>query len=249
VRKEVDAEKLRALDEPLLIPICPLDLTRLEDIPVVVKKVNAELDQRGIGGLYALINNAGGGLIAPIELLDLDQFRLELQARVVGSVASVQAFLPLIRKAGGRIIWIMTPAAIPTPYVASIHACDFAVNCVARTLDIELQRWGIRNIQIRCGGIRTGTGMRTVVQIEEGLRLWPTELSSLYAKELGRWGKDMAKFDTRRTEPEKVAQLISNVLSAKRPRRRYFIGHMARVAALLESVPQPITDAILRPRF
>ena len=36
VRKEIDAEDLRRLNEPNLIPICPLDRAKRERIPVVV---------------------------------------------------------------------------------------------------------------------------------------------------------------------------------------------------------------------
>ncbi len=64
--------------------------------------------------------------------MELDQFHRELQARILGSVAMVQAFLPLIRQASGRIVWIMTPALIPTPYVTSIHACDFALAAASK---------------------------------------------------------------------------------------------------------------------
>lgn len=144
VRKAADAGSLRALNAPNLVPVCPLDLTNLNDISTAFNTVTDELKRRGMQGLYALINNAGGGSPAPIELMDLDKFQVELQTRVLGSVAMVQAFLPLIRQAHGRIAWIMTPALMPTPYVASIHACDFAVNCIARTLDIELKSWGFR---------------------------------------------------------------------------------------------------------
>ena len=169
VRKQADAESLRSLNEalsttalgttPTLIPICPLDLTRLEHIPHVMETVTEELKRRGKEGLYALINNAGGGSVAPIELMDLDGFRTELQARVLGSVAMVQACLPMIRRARGRIVWIVTPATLPTPYVTSIHACDFAVNCIARTLEIELKPWKIPNIMIRCGGTKTAASL------------------------------------------------------------------------------------------
>jgi len=155
VRKEADAENLRSLNIPNLVPVCPVDLTNLDHIANSAKIVSEELNRRGKKGLYALINNAGGGAPAPVELMQLDQFHRELQTRILGSVAMIQTFLPLIRQAGGRIVWIMTPAMIPTPYVASIHACDFALNCVARTLDIELKPWRIPNIMIRCGGIKT----------------------------------------------------------------------------------------------
>ena len=249
VRKEADAEDLRNLKIPNLVPVCPVDLTNLDHIANAAKVVADELDRRGKKGLYALINNAGGGSPAPVELMELDQFQRELQTRILGSVAMVQAFLPLIRQAGGRIIWVMTPALIPTPYVASIHACDFALNCIARTLDIELKPWRIPNIMIRCGGIRTPAGLRTTSDAEAILQKGPPERVALYEKALRKWGKDMAEFDEKRTEPEKVAEMVFKALIAEDPKRRYSIGHMARAAVFLELVPQSVADWILKMRF
>lgn len=249
VRKEADAKSLRNLNIPNLIPICPLDLTNLEHISKTASLVANELERRGKRGLYALVNNAGGGSPAPIELMDLEQFKIELHARVLGSVAMVQAFLPLIRPVGGRIVWIMTPALMPTPYVASIHACDFAINCIARTLDIELKTWKIKNIMIRCGGIKTPAGLRTTTDVEAVLQKGPYEQTSLYEKALRKWAKDMADFDEKRTEPEKVAEVVFKALAAKQPKQRYSIGHMAKTASFFEAMPQSFTDWILKMRF
>ena len=249
VRKEADADRLRGLHEPNLIPICPLDLTRLDQIPQVIDTVTRELEQRGHQKLYALINNAGGGSVAPVELMDLDKFRVELQARVLGSVAMVQACLPMLRLSGGRLIWIATPAAIPTPYVTSIHACDFAVNCIVRTLDIELKPWQIPNILIRCGGIKTPAGLRTTDDVATVLQDGPLDRTALYQRQLRAWGRSMAEFDQKRTEPEKVAAVIFEALCARKPKRRYSIGYMAGAAALLESLPQSVADWILSKRF
>jgi NAD(P)-dependent dehydrogenase (short-subunit alcohol dehydrogenase family) len=247
VRKEVDADDLRRLHEPNLIPICPLDLTKLDQIPSVVETVHGELERQGQPGLYALINNAGGGSVAPIELLDLDKFRIELQARVVGSVALVQAFLPLLRQAHGRLIWIVTPATIPTPYVTSIHACDFAVNCIARTLELEVK--DVPNIMIRCGGIKTPAGLHTMTDVETCLQDAPRDRAAPYDRALRAWRQDMAAFDAKRTEVEAVAEIILKALCVPKPKRRYAIGHMAGSAAVLESLPQPLADWILRKRF
>jgi NAD(P)-dependent dehydrogenase (short-subunit alcohol dehydrogenase family) len=248
VRKEVDAENLRSLNEPNLVPICPLDLTRLEQVPNVVESVTSELKHRGEEGLYALINNAGGGFVAPIELMDLNKFRTELETRVLGSVALVQAFLPLIRQAGGRIVWIVTPAIIPTPYVTSIHACDFAINCIARTLQIELMPWKIPSIMIRCGGIKTPAVSRSAAELETSFKKWPRERLELYEPAIRRWQEDMAAFDAKRTDPEEVAKVVFKALWAKEPKRRYSIGHMSGAAAMLESLPQPVVDTILAKR-
>jgi NADPH:quinone reductase-like Zn-dependent oxidoreductase len=94
VRKEADVESLHNLNEPNLIPTYPLELTKLEHIPDVVETVKRELSLRGKEGLYAIINNAGGGFIAPVELMDLEMFRIELETRILGLVALAQAFLP-----------------------------------------------------------------------------------------------------------------------------------------------------------
>ena len=249
VRKEVDAENLRGLSLPNLVPICPLDLTNFEHITDTARAVANELNNCGMKGLYALVNNAGSGSPAPIELMELEQFRTELQARVLGSVAMVQAFLPLIRRANGRIIWIVTPGLIPTPYVTSIHACDFAINCIARTLDIELKPWQIPNVLIKCGGIKTPAGSRTTTDVEAVLKKEPRERVSLYEQALREWAKDMAEFDKKRTEPEKVAEIVLKALIAKQPKSRYSIGHMVKAVNFLEAMPQSIADRILKMRF
>jgi NAD(P)-dependent dehydrogenase (short-subunit alcohol dehydrogenase family) len=249
VRKQADAGDLRQLQIANLVPVCPLDLTDRGQISTAAEFVTAELRRRGGQGLYALVNNAGGGSPAPVELMDLDEFQRELQARVLGSVAMVQAFLLSIRRAGGRLVWIMTPALMPTPYVTGIHACDFALNCVARTLEIELKPWKIPNIMVRCGGIRTPAGLRTTSDVEALLRKGSPERVALYEKALRKWGQEMAEFDEKRTEPARVAETVLKALTARSPKRRYSVGYMAGAASLLEALPQPVADWILKMRF
>ncbi|MBN2464954.1 SDR family NAD(P)-dependent oxidoreductase [candidate division WOR-3 bacterium] len=233
VRRDADADALRSLNLPDLVPVCPLDLTNHEHITAAVEFVADELRRRKLAGLFALVNNAGGGQPAPVELLDLERFSTELRTRVLGSVDLVQQCLPLIRPARGRILWIMTPALMPTPFVASIHACDFAVDCIVRTLDIELKPWGVPNVRINCGGIRTPAGLRTTGDVETLLKQGPPERIGLYVDALRRWAREMAEFDRNRTDPAKVAEKVCTALSAERPKRRYSVGYMAHAARLL----------------
>lgn len=250
VRKDSDADALSALQEPNLVPVCPLDLSHRDHIPAVADFVNAEIQRRNLPGLRALINNAGGGQIAPVELMDLDLFSQELQVRLVGAAGLVQAFLPAIRQApGGRLIWIVTPAIMPTPYVASIHAADFAVNCLARTLQIELKRWAIPSIMIRCGGIQTPSVSRSMDKLHDDLQHWPDDRVKLYEEALREWAESMVPFDAKRTPPEKVAEVVGRAVKVDSPRSRYSVGYMAGFAAVLENIPQSLADAILRMRF
>jgi len=85
--------------------------------------------------------------------------------------------------------------------------------------------------------------------VEAILQKRPPERVALYEKALRKWGKDMAEFDEKRTEPEKVAEMVFKALIAEDPKRRYSIGHMARAAVFLELVPQSVADWILKMRF
>lgn len=248
VRKEVDADNLRQLNEPNLIPTYPLDLAKPEHIPGVVETVMRELNARSKDGLYAIVNNAGGGSIAPIELMDMGKFRTEVEARLLGPAALLQAFLPMIRKAHGRILWIVTPALIPIPYVSSIHACDFAVNCIARTLQIELKQWNIPNVLIRCGAINTPAPGRTAAELAEAFNQWPRERFDLYAQTLEKEHKDLSSLDAKRTDPEEVAKVVYTALSARKPKRRYRVGYLSGLAAMVEYLPQPLVDTIMERR-
>lgn len=174
VRKETDVQNLRGLDLKNLIPLYPFDLTKPEHFPRIFEAIAGE-------SLYAVINNAGGGFISPIELMDLNKFRNELEARLTGPIGLLQAFLPMLRKNRGRIIWIATPALMPVPFDSSIHACDFAVNNIARTLDIELKPWNIPVIMVRCGTIKTESVERCYRELEISFKTWPgRKIRSLY---------------------------------------------------------------------
>jgi NAD(P)-dependent dehydrogenase (short-subunit alcohol dehydrogenase family) len=230
VRKLDDVEKLRELKIPNLLPTYPLDLSKLDHLPGIVQTVT------------------GGGSIAPIELMDLDKFRLELETRILGPVALLQSFLPLIRQGRGRIVWIVTPGLIPIPYVSSIHACDFAVNCLARAHQLELKQWRIPSIQIRCGGIKTAAPGESTRELEESLRQWPKERVGVYAHALQKEQEEFAVFDTKRTDPEEVAKVVHTALCAGKPKRTYKVGYMARAAAMLELLPQSAVDQIMAKR-
>lgn len=246
VRKEKDRDELEGLGDPNLVPVFPLELTERAHVSLAAKFVEGELQLSGAPGLSALVLNAGGGFVAPVELMDVEGFERELRTRLAGSVAMIQAFLPMLRAGKGRIIWIVTPATIPTPYVASIHACDFAANCLARTLEIELQRWGIPVIQVRCGGIKTQKGLETTKEVEAILH---HPMADLYRGSLEKWSAEMSDFDRKRTAPEKAAEVVARALLARKPKKRYSVGYMRTAAAMLEALPQPIVDNILKARF
>lgn len=249
VRKEADAESLRNLNDPNLVPICPLDFSKPEHFPNVVEALKKELSTRGKEGLYALVNNAGGGFIAPVELMDLGKFRVEVETRIIGPVALVQSLLPLIRKGQGRILWIVTAGLAAIPYVSSIHACEFAATCIAHTLHLELTPWKIPNILIGCGGIKTSAPGRTARELEESLKQWSPERLELYSASLEKLKRSLTEFDKKRSNPEEVAKVVFKALCAKKPKRKYIVGYSAKAMSMLRFFPQSLIDYIFSKRL
>ncbi len=248
VRRKADRDDLASLGKPGLVPVFPLDLRRLEDRGPVVTKIDTELASRGQPGLYAIVNNAGAGAVAPLELLDLESFRGELEARLLGPVALAQALLPSLRRAAGRLVWIATPAMIPIPFVASIHACDFAANCITRTFALELRPWGIPSIFVRCGGIDTAAPEKNARELEAAMKRWPEDRRALYEKRLEEETRELAAFDRRRSDPDVIANKVLEALCASRPKRVYRAGYLAGAAAILDLLPQPLVDWIMARR-
>jgi NAD(P)-dependent dehydrogenase (short-subunit alcohol dehydrogenase family) len=249
VRKDSDVQALNDIGLNNLKPIFPLDLTKTDQILAATSHIKEQVRTNQIPALHAIINIAGGGSLSPIELLDISDFRQELEKRIVAPVIMLQELLPLLRETKGRILWIATPALFPIPFVADIHAPDFAVNYLARTLNLELFPDGIRNILIRCGGIKTPSVERSEKELAARLGNMSKEKSAIYKSRLEKVLKDQEKFDSKRTEPTEVAKLIAKVLMVKKPKTRYQIGHMSKLGAFLEKLPQSWVDSILMVRF
>lgn len=248
VRKSSDVASLNRLENNNLIPLFPLDLTKQDQILAITDTIKNLIHKDELFPLYAIINIAGGGQIAPIELMNIQDFRNELEKRLVGPVTLLQELIPLLRKNKGRVLWIATPGLFPVPYLADIHASDFAVNYLARTLNLELRPDGIKNILIRCGGINTPSSYRTENHLSEMLDTWPKERSAIYRHRLIELLKNLKRFNAKRTEPEKVASLVSKVMTARNPRVRYQVGHMSGLGAFLEKLPQSLVDYLMGKR-
>jgi NAD(P)-dependent dehydrogenase (short-subunit alcohol dehydrogenase family) len=137
-------------------------------------------DTLGSGGLDLLINNAGILTPGPLEVLPLDAIRHEFEVNVFGALSVMNAFLPALRKARGRIVQISTwTASLPLPFNGPSGASKAAMEVFATVYRAELKRFGIDVVVAPAGNMKTGGPAKTagaLTRIAEGMTSEQREL-------------------------------------------------------------------------
>jgi NAD(P)-dependent dehydrogenase (short-subunit alcohol dehydrogenase family) len=247
VRKQKDADSLEAEASGTLTPIM-LDVAEASDIEAAEKKVRSEV---GKEGLYALVNNAGIGDGGPIEFVPIEDFKRVIDVNLTGQVAMTQAFLPLIRRATGRVVFITSIGGkIATPFMSPYHASKFGLEAVADSLRREVKPWGIEVIVIEPGNIATEIWRKGTEAADAQRDGAPAEAKRLYGSQIDRFEEMLKEADERGIEPVKVGKTIRRALEARRPRTRYLVGTDAKIARNLERVVSNRTfDRLIRSRM
>lgn len=240
-RRSADARALERLNLAHLVPVPNTDLTRRDQIEAAVGTVRWTLLSKSCTGLHAIVNNAGGGVIAPLELLDMGFLERELKTRIIGAATLVQRLLPEIRRAKGRLLWITTPGPIPLAYKSSVHVPEFALHGLARTFRIELSPWKIPSILIACGGVRSHAVGRMDRQLSETLQKLTEDQLALYGPALRAVLERDQKIAESGIDAERVAEKVEQVLRSPNPKPLYKVG-LSKALASMSSLPGSRVD-------
>ena len=245
VRKDKDADDLRSQSSGELTPVL-LDVADQASIDAVAKLLGEEL---GNEGLVGLVNNAGISVQGPLEYLPLDDLRRQFEVNVYGQIALTQAFLPMIRKATGRIVFVGSVGgrAPSLPFMGPYIASKYALEALAESLRTELMQWGIKVCVVEPGAIQSAIWGKGESELEESLAGLPPEGRERYENMIKRGLRLARERGRRATKAEKVAARIEEALTAKRPRIHYLVGADARVRTYVESnLPKPLRDRIIK---
>ena len=243
VRKKVDAESLRKEGSPRLHPIY-IDLLKLDSIRDAARIIERELDG---GGLDGLVNNAGISVGGPLEFVELDELRMQLEVNVTAQVAVTQIFLPLLRRERGRIVNIGSIGGrVASPMLGPYAASKFALEALSDSLRVELSTFGMYVSLIEPGAIDTpifGKGSR---RADEQLEGYPEHVRELYEPGLQAVRDAFDEMSRTAAPPVKVARAVHHALTARRPRTRYLVGLDAKLqATLARFLPDRAKDWLL----
>jgi NAD(P)-dependent dehydrogenase (short-subunit alcohol dehydrogenase family) len=174
--------QIRDLDDAsggrVRLTIC--DLTKEQAVKAWAMGVSEAL---GSSGLNVLINNAGVLTPGPIEVLSLDAIRREFDVNVFGALSAINAFLPALRAARGRIVQISTwTATVPLPFNGPSGASKAAMEVFAAVYRAELKSFGIDVVVAAAGNMRTGGPAKTAAALARLADAMTPEQRALYGK-------------------------------------------------------------------
>ncbi|MGH2963082.1 MAG: SDR family NAD(P)-dependent oxidoreductase [Solirubrobacterales bacterium] len=244
VRREADGERVAADGSGALTPVI-LDVTDQDSIRAATDRVTEAVGDAGLGGL---VNNAGVALPAPMEIMPLESFREQLEVNVVGQLAVTQAFLPLIRRARGRVVNMSSVGGrVASPTLGAYAASKFAIEALSDSMRMELHPWGIHVAVIEPGSFATEIWRRGGEAADTTLGRIPEEKLALYAGLIDAVRRLARRTEERGRPPDAVVRAIVHALTASRPRARYVVGADARIQiALARLLPDRAFDALVR---
>ena len=242
VRKDPDGEHLKRESSGRITSL-RIDVTDPSTITSAAGTVTNIVDGAGLAGL---VNNAGIVVAGPLEFLPLDKIRQQFEVNVFGQLAVTQAFLPLLRKARGRIVNMGSISGrVSNPFIAPYSASKFALESFTDALRMELMPWGISVSIIEPGNIATPIWEKSIAASDDLLSGLPPVAKELYGPVFTAVRKAAEKSGKGAIPAIVVARAVAHALSAKRPKTRYLIGRDARIQLILRKLlPDRVMDRI-----
>lgn len=241
VHKEADGLALSREARHGLTPVL-LDVTDESAIERAVETVAAQTQ----GQLHGLVNNAGLGLGGPLELVPITKTRELFEVNVIGLLAVTKSFLPLLRKARGRVVNIGSLAGIlAMPGASSYAASKFAVQAITDSLRLELEPFGVQVTIVDPGAIESALWEKGRAQKKAIFEAAPKKLMDLYGP-LIEIGKRLGEQPRGILPASCVADEVLHALTSKKPKVRYLVGPGPKKASRLARLPVRLRDSLLR---
>src|SRR3954447_12840274 len=240
VRKEADAERLRSAGAT---PVT-IDVTDERSVAAAASQV---ADALGAGaGLAGLVNNAGTTVPGPIEFVPLDELRRQFEVNTFGQIAVTQAFMPLLRRAGGRIVFVASVGArTAVPFIGPYGGSKAAISSLADSLRQELAPSRMHVSVVEPGTVVTPIWEKGDEGVKQAVDALPPEGRERYARSMESAAESVLKLARRGIKPDRVARVIEKALTSSRPRTHYLVGDAWIQYPLSRLLPDRVFDRMV----
>ncbi len=196
------------------VTVLPLDVTNPEQIRTTV---NQALE---LGDIDVVYNNAGYGLMGPLEALTDDQIVKQINTNLLGVIRVTQAFIPYFRerKSGMFISTTSIGGLMAFPLNSLYHATKWALEGWSESLAFELNPFGIDVKTVSPGGIKTDFVSRSL----------DSATSPEYEGMINGMFSKMEGMMEAASTPEQIAEVVYEAATDNKKQLRYVAGEDAK---------------------
>ena len=222
-----------------VFPLIALDVRSVESIQTAIAKVIASS-----GRIDVLINNAGVGILGPLEEIPTAEIRNNFETNLFGPIEVMKASLPHMRaQKSGLIINITSIAGyMGLPYRAVYSASKGALEYVTEALRMEVKPFGIEITNVAPGEFATNIAAHRYHV--------PVSFSSAYSN----YERIVNVINSQvggGVDPMKMGEAIFKIINTPKPKVHYKIGpFMSRFSIVLKRVlPDKMYEKMLMKHY
>ncbi len=237
VRSKTKADDLHATaaERGVSVETVILDVTDPESTRTGFESIAERTD----GGPWAVVNNAGFAQAGPIEDVDDDSIREQLEVNLVAPARIAKLVLPAMRARGdGRIVNMSSVAGRASlPLMGWYCASKHGLEAMTDALRMEVSSYGVKVVLVEPGSFGTG--------IWEGARYPNRHATDDYERAVERAQKGTSTGTRFLPDPVWVARTVRLALGSPRPLARYLVGVDAVSGVVAERLtPTAVSDRV-----
>ncbi|XP_057357383.1 D-beta-hydroxybutyrate dehydrogenase, mitochondrial isoform X1 [Manis pentadactyla] len=204
-----------------------LNVCSSEEVENVVEIVRSSLEDPE-KGMWGLVNNAGISTFGEVEFTSMETYKEVAEVNLWGTVRMTKSFLPLIRRAKGRVINISSMLGrMANPARSPYCITKFGVEAFSDCLRYEMHPLGVKVSVIEPGNFIAATSLYSPERIQAiASKMWD-ELPEVVRRDYGKkyFDEKITKMETYcnsgSTDTSPVINAVTHALTSATPYTRY----------------------------
>ncbi|RPG67592.1 MAG: SDR family oxidoreductase [Flavobacteriaceae bacterium TMED42] len=204
------------------VELLPFDLNQPESAQQLVD----ELMEKA-GRIDVLINNAGAGIIGPVEEINATVLNSHFSTNLFGPLALIQRVIPVMREQGSGLIINVTSIAgyMGLPFRGIYSASKGALGIASEALRMEVKRFGIDVVTLAPGDYATDIAARRIYS--------PLKKESPYHDLYKSSLETIDEHVDQGGDPNDFARMVNKIIRLKKRKVHYKSGSFLQKLSLL----------------
>jgi short-subunit dehydrogenase len=158
----------------------------------------------------------------------------------------IQAFMPVIRRAQGRIVNVGSIGGmLVLPINGAYSASKFGIRAISDALRLELRQWNIHVALIEVAPVETAIFGKSFAALD-GLKSTIGDAGfKLYEQQIAAIRKAVEDAAASADSPIVIAKAIHHALTSDKPKTKYLVGHGGKKTAVAAALPDGARDRAL----